>query len=64
MGVRESSLEEHAFVAAVVHTLTTGERVRCWGHMAQEALEAGKWGRLFAKPEKDEPRKPDADPFE
>lgn len=48
MAVRKSSVAENAFLAAVLHTLYTGEPVRVWAGEGRKALEAGAWTKLFA----------------
>ncbi|NND97142.1 MAG: hypothetical protein HKN47_07430 [Pirellulaceae bacterium] len=45
---RDSAIEEHAFVATVVHALSTGTPLSVWGSDAQDLLESGQWCKLFA----------------
>ena len=47
---RESAVAEHAFVATVVHTISTGTPLSVWGSDAQDTLESGQWCKLFAVP--------------
>ncbi len=51
MSDRKSSVEENAFVAAVMHTLATGTPVSVWAADGVELLESGKWSALFRKPQ-------------
>jgi hypothetical protein len=47
MAVRPSSVAENAFVAAVMHTLSTGTPVLVWANDGVDLLKAGNWSGLF-----------------
>lgn len=47
MAGRQTSVAENAFVAAVVHTISTGTPIEIWASKAQEMLESGHWNKLF-----------------
>ena len=63
MATRSSSVADNAFVATVLHTLTTGDPVRVWASDGVQLLESGRWSALFDS----SPRSPDgfsdSDPF-
>lgn len=48
MSERECTIGENAFVAAVVHTVSTGAQIRVWGYDGIEMLEKGNWSGLFS----------------
>lgn len=58
-----TSLAENAFVAAAVHTVTTGEPIRVWSADAVDLLRSGHWAGLFrTAPDHQDPFE-ERDPF-
>ena len=47
MAGRQTSVAENAFVAAVMHTISTGTPLEVWASTARDILESGHWNKLF-----------------
>ena len=63
MAVRQSSVAENAFVAAAMHTLSTGDPVLVWANDGVDLLESGNWSGLFNPAPQAPDNFPDTDPF-
>ena len=63
MAARRSSVAENAFVAAAMHTLSTGTPVLVWANDGVELLESGNWTGLFYAAPQATDRFPDTGPF-